>query len=175
MIEVAAHSVQCSNVNHFQRKKIVNLTHGIITEGKTANLQFRQSLTVSQIEVTIWILGEVLVRLSLREAVFSDYDFLQLCQPNHLYFLHILKGIITHSQLYQIAETTEINRLQLTVIATPRINHKHTNAAVNTLQLLKTCYNHSAPLPIHSFIIYSFFQCYILHFQRIQVCKDIRE
>ena len=79
VVEIVTHSIQVTNINHFQGKKIVNLTHGIITEGKTANLQFCQSLTVSQMEVTIWILREVLILLPLREAVFPNYDSPQLC------------------------------------------------------------------------------------------------
>lgn len=79
VVEIVTHSIQVTNLNHFQGKKIVNLTHGIITEGKTANLQFCQSLTVSQMEVTIWILREVLILLPLREAVFPNYDSPQLC------------------------------------------------------------------------------------------------
>ena len=79
VVEIVTHSIQVTNLNHFQGKKIVNLTHGIITEGKTADLQFCQSLTIPQMEVTIWILREVLILLPLREAVFPNYDSPQLC------------------------------------------------------------------------------------------------
>ena len=44
---------QSSHFNHSQRRKILNLTHGVISEGIATNLQFSQSLTILHIESTM--------------------------------------------------------------------------------------------------------------------------
>ena len=52
MPEIETPSIQSSHFNHFQRRHILNLKHGIIPEGRIPNLQFSQPLTILQTEMT---------------------------------------------------------------------------------------------------------------------------
>ena len=55
MLEIDTILIQFSNLNHFQTLIILNLTHCIVNEGMITYFQFFQSLTILQIEATIWI------------------------------------------------------------------------------------------------------------------------
>ena len=88
--EIDAHSIQFSHFNHFQRRHILNLTHGIIPEGRIPNLQFSQPLTILQTEMTIENTTNFL------EAVLSNHHSLQAIQSYYLHFTYIREGIIAH-------------------------------------------------------------------------------
>ena len=99
--EIVTVFIQFSHFNHFQRRHILNLTHGIITEGMMTHLQFFQSLTILQIEMTIRIRFRppILIR---REAILPNHHSLQLIQSNQLHFFHIHKTLITNLNTLQL-------------------------------------------------------------------------
>ena len=130
--EIVTPFIQFSHFNHFQRRHILNLTHGIVREGITTHLQFSQSLTILQIEMTIWIITPTIL---LREAIHSNHHSLQLTQSNQLHFIHILKTIITHFKQSQMGHETQIESSPFWSITTVVLHNQFFNVIVKELIL----------------------------------------
>ena len=122
---------------------MLNLTHGVMIKGATANLQFSQSFTFLQMECAFYLF------LIATKALLSYHHCLQTCQPNELHLFHMLKAVLTHLQHCQIGQKSEIECLPFFSIAT-RVAHN---------QLLNTGVKESALSIQHN----SLFSRFIIH------------
>ena len=133
MTEIGTLFTQISNLNRFQRRHILDLTHGVVREGIMTDLQFSQSLTILQIEATVSIITQIMILLF--EATVSNHHSLQLIQPNQSHNLHLPKATISDYQFSQLDKNGKIEHFTLSSITTAIAYDQFLNVIVKELIL----------------------------------------
>ena len=142
--------MQLSDLNHCQSVHILNLTHGIIREGTTTNLQFSQSWAILQIEMTIWIHFIFTGIIShFCETTLSNHHSLQVIQSNQFQFFCPFKTLIAHFQFPQMYNTRHIKYLPFPSITTLITHNQFLYAGEQKWILIRYCHSHFRWLIIH--------------------------